>query len=61
MTVKILDVPEDESTDMLNRLFDHSEKRNSYTSMNGASATFSCGTIAAPRMRARISRRPSAA
>jgi taurine dioxygenase len=28
MTVKILDVPEDESDDMLSRLFDHSERRD---------------------------------
>jgi len=27
MTVKILDMPEDESTDLLNKLFDHSEKK----------------------------------
>ena len=57
MTMKLKGLPEDESERLLNALWDHSERPEFGTS--GASATFSCGIIAAQPTRVQTSPRSS--
>ena len=60
MTVGVLDMPQEESAPLLDKVFDQAEKPEFVYEHVWRWATCCCGTTAARRMRAPISPRPSA-